>query len=125
MRLRTLYPLNIVALMSHQVEAAWCEEWLIFGVPGGLMGFVAFNALLLAPFLVGSDRVARGADSAPHYAIFSGLVGLTTLVIHASFIASGEPHFRLPTSFAIFAVLALVSACLLLEGRRVRRAARG
>ena len=47
----SLYLLQLALLATHQVDAAYWHEWDVFGVPGGITFFLAFN--LAAMLLLG------------------------------------------------------------------------
>ncbi len=110
--LRILYPMNLLLLLTHQVEAAWCEEWVIFGLPGGVQGFLLCNALLVIPLFMGSDAVAREAPQAWKYGALSASIGFIAIAIHTGFWLSGDRNFLLPASVLTFVGIAVTSVAI-------------
>jgi hypothetical protein len=109
-----LYLGNVALLSTHQADAAYWHEWDVFGVPGGLPVFLAFNIVAVALVAVGLVRVAEGAPSARRAAGLCAALGLFTVALHAVFLWLDRDAFWTPASLAIlFGVLALSVAQLL------------
>ena len=71
-----LYIGNIALLTTHQADAAYWHEWDVFGVPGGISFFLAFNFGAVALVAAGLVRVAEGAPSARRAAVLCAALGL-------------------------------------------------
>lgn len=103
-----LYILNASVLITHEIDSAYQEEWLLFGMPGGVQLFLMLNLVLVTVVLYGLWALAQGraAGFALSWMLVAG--GLFAAGIHGYFILSGDPSFRLPASiFLLGATLAL------------------
>lgn len=108
-----LYVAQLALLATHQADAAAQREWEVFGVPGGLPFFLAFNLVAVAVLGHGLRRVAEGAPSARGFERLCAGVGLFTVAIHAVFLALDPVAFHAPLSLALFAAIGLVAAAQL------------
>lgn len=106
-RLHRSYFATLLALVLHQIDAAYWREWEMFHLPGGVQGYLTFNLLAIALVLVGYRHVLLGTAHARRYARICAALGIATFAIHAGFAAFGERSFHLPLSIAI------ILACLL------------
>ena len=101
--------LNLSLVMAHQADAAYWEEWEMFGIPGGIQVFTLFNlgafALLLWCFVAVVKRRPSGLRASFVIAALSGVV----LPIHAAFALAGFTQFHLPVSIAVIAGTFVVS----------------
>jgi hypothetical protein len=97
----SLYVGNLALLTTHQADAAYWHEWDVFGVPGGLPMFLAFNLGAVALLAFGLVRVAEGARSARRYALLCAGVGLLTVALHAVFLMVDRTAFWTPWSIGI------------------------
>ena len=101
--------LNLSLVMAHQADAAYWEEWEMFGIPGGIQVFTLFNlgafALLLWCFVAVVKRKPFGLRASFIIAALSGVV----LPIHAAFALAGFTQFHLPVSIAIIVGTFVVS----------------
>lgn len=48
-----LYLLNSALLFTHEIDSAFWREWDLFGMSGGIQGFLVANFLLLLVALYG------------------------------------------------------------------------
>ncbi len=109
-----LYATNVALLTTHQDDAAYWREWDVFGVPGGLPVFLAFNVGAVALVAAGLVRVAEGAPSARRAAALCATLGLFTVAVHAVFLWLDRTAFWEPASLIVlFGVLATSVAQLL------------
>ena len=101
--------LNLSLVMAHQADAAYWEEWEMFGIPGGIQVFTLFNlgafALLLWCFVAVVQRKPSGMRASFVIAALSGVV----LPIHAAFASVGFTQFHLPVSIAVIVGTFVVS----------------
>ncbi len=101
--------LNLSLVMAHQADAAYWEEWEMFGIPGGIQVFTLFNlgafALLLWCFVAVVQRKPSGMRASFVIAALSGVV----LPIHAAFALVGFTQFHLPVSIAVIVGTFVVS----------------
>ncbi len=105
-----LYALNFCLLATHQVDAAFQREWELFGVPGGIRFFLIFNLAALLALAWGYEQVARTTRHARLVIRALMGTGALTCLLHAFFLARGNPEFSQPESLAILAAIAAVSA---------------
>jgi hypothetical protein len=114
-RATRLYVAQLALLTTHQADAAYWHEWDVFGVPGGLPAFLAFNVGAVALVAAGLVRVAEGAPSARRAAVLCAALGLFTVALHAVFLQLDRTAFWTPSSLAVLlSVLATSIAQLLL-----------
>ena len=113
-----LYVINLALLATHQADAAYQHEWLLFQVPGGIHSFLAFNLVAVFLLALGLIHVANRTrfENLSVYGI-SG-VGVFTFLIHILFIGLGHLEFRDPLSFAILILILIVSIVQPLVARR-------
>lgn len=101
--------LNLSLVMAHQADAAYWEEWQMFGIPGGIQVFTLFNlaafALLLWCLVVVIRRRREGLRGSFLIAALSGIV----LPIHAGFALAGHTEFDAPVSIAVIVGTFVVS----------------
>ncbi|HDS0948670.1 TPA: hypothetical protein QDZ34_000926 [Stenotrophomonas maltophilia] len=113
------YLATLLALILHQIDAAFWHEWDMFRVPGGIQGFLIFNLAAVGALLHGYSQVVLAKPSARAYALFCGVVGAGTAAIHVAFAAAGRDEFRLPLSIAALAACLIAGSGLLLASRRI------
>jgi hypothetical protein len=119
-----LYLLNAAFLITHEIDAAYWQEWDLFGLPGGIQLFLALNLLIVLVVLYGQQALVRGrpAGTVMSWVLVAG--GLSAAGIHSYFIFSGDLAFRLPMSVFLlagaFAVSLLQGAALVDAWRRSR-----
>jgi len=111
------YFVTMLALILHQLDAAYWQEWEMFFLPGGVQGFLLFNILAIPVLLVGYRSVLLGTVNAVFFAKVCAGLGLITFLIHAGFGLAGYHQFHLPASISIL-ILCLASALWLMAGIR-------
>jgi hypothetical protein len=110
-----LYVANLALLTTHQADAAYWHEWDVFGVPGGLSFFLAFNIGAVLVLAAGLVRVAQGAGSARRSAVFCAGVGLFTVALHAVFLWLDRTAFWTPSSIGVLLGVLVLSIAQLLH----------
>jgi hypothetical protein len=117
-----LYALNLTLLSTHQVNAGFWHEWELFGVPGGLPGFLSFNVAAVGLLSVGLSSVSRLARTSRFWERLCAAVGVVTLILHAGLALRRDDAFCTPASIALFVGIGITSVFLLLGSRpRVTR----
>ncbi|WP_085704829.1 DUF6713 family protein [Pseudomonas sp. B8(2017)] len=111
------YFVTMLALILHQIDAAYWHEWEMFFLPGGVQGFLLFNILAIPVLLVGYRSVLLGKVNAVFFAKVCAGLGLITFLIHAGFGLAGYHQFHLPASISIL-ILCLASSVWLMAGIR-------
>jgi hypothetical protein len=104
-----LYLLNATLLITHEIDSAFWKEWELFGVPGGIQGFLLFNVFVVLFVLFGFKQVLRGARRAPLFSLLLAGGGLFACGIHSYFILSGHPEFTLPASVVLLVLILFTS----------------
>jgi hypothetical protein len=104
-----LYVMNVALLTTHQADAAYWHEWDVFGVPGGLPFFLAFNVGAVLVLAAGLVRVAEGALSARGAALLCASVGLFTVALHALFLHVDRTAFWAPASLLVLLLILATS----------------
>jgi hypothetical protein len=118
-----LYVLNASILITHEIDSAYQEEWILFGLPGGVQWFLFLNLVLVIAVLYGLVALAqqRTAGIVLSWTLVAG--GLFAVVIHGYFILSGDPSFRLPASLFLLGatlVLSVLQGAALIDARSGR-----
>lgn len=111
------YFATLLALILHQIDAAFWREWEMFRLPGGVQGFLVFNLLAVGMVLLGYRHVLLQTAKARGFAMICTALGLATFVIHLGFAVFGHRAFHLPLSMAVIGAC-LVSALWLLRSIR-------
>jgi hypothetical protein len=115
----SLYLLQLALLATHQVDAAYWHEWDVFGVPGGITFFLAFNLAAMLLLGLGLVFVASGERRARASVLACAGTGLITCAIHAVFLGRDRVAFWAPASLALLgAILVTALAQLALVLRR-------
>lgn len=114
-----LYIANVSLLATHQVDAAFWEEWDTFRLPIGIEGFLVFNAVVLIPLLYGLTAFARHGAQAARWSYLAAGLGLFTFSIHAVILVLGNDDFRSTISIGLLIAILLVSVA---QGVATRRA---
>ena len=117
---RSVYLANATVLLAHQVDAAYWQEWRLFGLPGGVQLFVLLNLPILLAVLVGAERLGSPVGHR-----ISGLLaasGVFAAVFHGGHLVAGDEAFRTPVSLLLLALTAVLSPLQLVLLRRTREA---
>ena len=109
-----LYLLNLALLATHEIDAAYWQEWRLFGLPGGIEAFLVLNLLALLIALLGFRWLSLARRSGDWLSMFLGGAGVAAFTVHMVFIVTGRPEFALPTSLALLALILIVSVAQLL-----------
>jgi len=80
--LTSLYFTNAIALLLHEMDSTYWEEWRLFGLPGGEPGFLGLHVPLYAVLLLGLIGLVQGAHLGLFVSLFVGLAGLFAFCIH-------------------------------------------
>ncbi|MGV6484590.1 DUF6713 family protein [Stenotrophomonas indicatrix] len=99
------HPATLLALILHQIDAAFWHEWNMFRVLGGAQRLLAFNLLAVGVLLHGYRQVMLFKPSARAHERLCGAVGAGTALVHVAFAAAGHDEFHLPVFIAALAAL--------------------
>jgi hypothetical protein len=105
-----LYLANAVLLILHEMDSAYWKEWNLFGLPGGIGGFLLIHAPLYAVLLYGVIPVWRGDGAGAVLSLVVGTAGLAAFFLHRYFLWKGRPEFSTAPSLRLLYLLLLVSA---------------
>ena len=104
-----LYFLNALALMLHEIDSAYWNEWKLFNLSGGMNGFLVFNLAAIVIVLYGFMEIVKATSIGIWFSILLGLIGIFTFGIHMYFIGKGKNEFKVPFSIAILVSTLVVS----------------
>ena len=101
-----LYLTNTVLLIVHEMDSVYWKEWDLFGLPGGITGFLLIHLPLLFLGLYGLVLVFQRTPAGLVFSLIISLAGLFGFGIHTFFIRKGRTEFTTPVSqFTLWAML--------------------
>lgn len=101
MKNSSLYIVTLTLLVTHQIDAAYWNEWEMFKLPGGVQFFDIFNFALIPILLFGLRAVVLNQANGYLHSLFASCLGILTFLIHAGFYLYGFHQFNLPVSATI------------------------
>ena len=104
-----LYLSNAVLLINHEIDSAYWKEWELFGLPGGIAGFLSLHFPLLFVVLYGLVLIARGSFWGLILSLVLSGGGIFAFVVHSYFLRQGRREFNTPISKIILVLTLLVS----------------
>jgi len=104
-----VYLINAVLLINHEIDSAYWKEWDLFGLPGGITGFLIVHFPLLFLILYGLVLVYQRATAGLILSLVLSLGGLFAFTIHTYFIKRGRDEFKAPISLVILIAALIVS----------------
>jgi len=104
-----VYMINAVLLINHEIDSAYWQEWDLFGLPGGITGFLIVHFPLLFLILYGLVLVYQRATAGLVLSLVLSLGGLFAFTIHTYFIKRGRDEFKAPISLFILIAALIVS----------------
>ena len=105
-----LYLTNTVLLIVHEMDSVYWKEWDLFGLPGGVTGFLLIHLPLLFLGLYGLALVYQKAAGGLVFSLVISLAGLGGFGIHTYFIRKGRNEFT--TSVSQFILWGMLIASL-------------
>lgn len=117
-----LYSATALSLVIHQVDAAFWHEWEMFAVPGGIQGFLVFNAVAIGAILHGYRSVLLNTRHAKAWALCCGGLGIVTFLVHAGFALWDHKNFSLPLSVITIVACLVFGAALVTTALRFHHA---
>jgi len=125
----SFYIINLALLATHQVDAAFWQEWELFGLAGGAPTFLLLNFVVMTIFLHGFRQLLARIPSGHRYAGVMASIGILVFVIHVFHMAHGGFAFTPPSSVALLVMIVMVSVAQLVvavkESREQRRTQNG
>ena len=104
-----LYLTNTVLLIVHEMDSVYWKEWDLFGLGGGVTGFLVLHFPLLFLALYGLVLVFQQTFAGLVFSLVIGLAGLGGFAIHTFFIRKGHKEFTTPLSLFILWGMLIVS----------------
>jgi len=103
-----IYLINAVLLINHEIDSAYWKEWDLFGLPGGITGFLIVHFPTLFLILYGLVLVYQRTSAGLILSTVLSLGGLFAFSIHTYFVRRGRDEFTTPISqFILIATLIL------------------
>jgi chromate transport protein ChrA len=96
-------------LINHEIDSAYWKEWEMFGLPGGITGFLLLHFPLLFIVLYGLVLIVRNSYWGLICSLFLCLGGIFACVIHSYFLKQGRREFDNLISKTILVLTLLVS----------------
>ena len=104
-----LYALNFGLLFTHEIDSAYWQEWILFGIPGGVQFFLLVNLVLFIVAIFGYTQLLKLKQSGYWFSLMLSAAGVFAFTIHTYFILSGHSEFTLPGSELLLGIIMLVS----------------
>jgi hypothetical protein len=104
-----LYLVNSALLVPHEIDSAFWHEWDLFGIPGGLQGFLIVNLVLVLIVLYGFKQVLLETRAGRWFSLALAGAGIFAFSVHSYFLVRGHPEFRLPVSIGLLWATFVVS----------------
>ncbi len=89
-----LYVVNAVFLINHEIESAYWKEWNLFGLKGGITGYVLFHFPLLFLVLYGIVWIRDGKLFGLVMSALLSAAGIFAFIVHSYFLRKGRKEFR-------------------------------
>ncbi len=104
-----LYLTNIVMLIVHEMDSVYWKEWDLFGLGGGVTGFLLLHFPLLFLALYGLVLVFQQTFAGLIFSLVIGLAGMGGFGLHTCLIRKGRREFTTPLSLGILWGMLLLS----------------
>lgn len=108
-KMEFIYLVNSALLFTHEVDSAYWNEWILFGLPGGIQLFLVLNIILVVIGLVGFRYVVLRKRSGIWFSLLQSMCGLFAFFIHGIFILRGNTEFTLPMSELLLVLILIAS----------------
>jgi hypothetical protein len=103
-----IYLINIIFLIVHEIDSAYWKEWELFGIPGGIGGFLLLHFPMLFVILYGLVLLSGYSLAGLVISLIVSAGGIFAFYIHTYFIKKGRKEFKTPISlFILISTLAL------------------
>ena len=103
------YILNSTLLIVHEIDSAYWKEWDLFGLPGGVSGFLVSHVPIVMILLFGVIGVYQHTRFGYVMNWVTAFGGVFAFFIHSYLIQAGNPQFKTLTSQAILYSLLISS----------------
>jgi len=116
-----IYLINLTLLIAHEIDSAYWKEWDLFGMSGGIQGFLIVNIFIVLAGLIGFRNLISGHKSGYYFALGLAASGIFAFFIHMYFIITGHNEFTLAASIAVLTaalIASLIQAVLAIQTLR-------
>ena len=104
-----LYLINIVVIIVHEMDSVYWKEWDVFGLGGGVEGFLILHIPLLLIVLYGLIWLYQQTLAGLIISLVIGVAGMGGFGLHTYFIRKGRREFTTPLSLGILWGMLLLS----------------
>ena len=80
--LTTVYIVNAILLLLHEIESAYVKEWEILKLPGKITGFLLLHIPILLLFFWGAVELGKSTTTGTIIALIAGVGGLIPFLVH-------------------------------------------
>ena len=105
-----VYILNATLLIVHEIDSAYWKEWELFGLPGGVSGFLLLHVPIVMVLMFGLIGVYLDTFFGYLIKLIAAFGGVFAFFIHSYFIRAGNHQFKTLTSQALLYGLLAISA---------------
>ena len=109
-----LYLLNLVLMILHEMDSAYWKEWVLFGLPGGIGGFLLIHVPLWGGTLYGLVLLDREVLEGLILSLIVSLAGILGFGIHTYFLHQGRDEFNTLVSKGILWAMLVMSVAQLI-----------
>ena len=104
-----LYLINLTLLILHEMDSVYWKEWDLFGLPGGVEGFLLVHIPLILLALYGLIWIYQQTLAGLIVSLVLSVAGMGGFGLHTYLIRTGHPEFKTPLSRMILAGMLFVS----------------
>ena len=104
-----LYLINIVVIIVHEMDSVYWKEWDVFGLGGGVEGFLILHIPLLLIVLYGLIWLYQQTLAGLIISLVIGVAGMGGFGLHTYFLRKGRREFTTPLSLGIVWGMLLLS----------------
>ncbi|HEX2946684.1 MAG TPA: DUF6713 family protein [Clostridia bacterium] len=109
----SLFILNAVLLLLHEIESAYEKEWEILKLPGKITGFLLLHIPVIFLMLYGAIEVEKLSVAGMIIGIIFGIGGIIPLIVH-KVLVKRKGKFDLPISNIIIYVNAVAGVATMI-----------
>ena len=104
-----IYLISLTLLILHEMDSVYWKEWDLFGLPGGVEGFLLVHIPLILIALYGLIWIYQQTLAGLIVSLIISLAGMGGFGLHTYFIRTGHPEFKTPLSRMILIGMLFVS----------------
>lgn len=116
-----LYVIAASLFFTHEVDAGYREEWVMFGLPGGASVFLLLHLPMFAYFVWGYGELSTGRRFGVWASVLLAAAGVLADALHTVLSLQGNTAFEAPLPVAILAACGVAGMLqLFLAARSLR-----